>query len=50
MVLTVVELRIGKESHKVRAVSGLDMVTLEVDGNVAEGLRVSVNVECSYRR
>lgn len=40
-----VELRIGKEAHKVRAVSRGDMIALKVQGDVLEGLRVPINVE-----
>lgn len=42
---TAVELSIGKEPHKVCPVSWLNMVTLEVEGDVGEGLGIAVDVE-----
>jgi hypothetical protein len=43
--LTAVELGIGKEAHKVRRIPRLHMVPLEMQRDVFEGARISVNVE-----
>lgn len=47
---TVIELRVGKEPHEVRAVPWLDMVALEVERDVAERFWVSIDIECPYHR
>lgn len=40
-----VELRVGKEAHKMGGVARLDVVPLQVQRDVAEGDRVAVDVE-----
>lgn len=46
---TAVELRIGKEPHKVRSVPRRDMVALKVQRDVMEGPRVAIDVQRSNR-
>jgi hypothetical protein len=43
-------LRVGKEAHEMRAVARLDMVTLQVQGNVSKGDGIAVDVQRLYRR
>ena len=43
--LTAIELSVGKEAHKVSGIAGLDMVSLEVKRDVAEGDGVAVDVK-----
>lgn len=43
--LTAVELRIGKESHKVLAVARRDVVTLQMQRDVAEDDGIAIDVE-----
>lgn len=45
-----VELSIGEELDEVRAVSGLNMVTLQMPRNVAESLGVPVDVDSAHSR
>ena len=45
--LAVVELGVCKQTHKVCRVAGLHVVPLEVQRDVAEGDRVTINVERS---
>lgn len=47
MNLTMVELGISKQAHKVCRIARLDVVSLEVECNVPESYRVAVNVECA---
>lgn len=43
----VVELRVGEEADKVRAVARADVVALQVQGDVAECDGVAVDAECA---
>jgi hypothetical protein len=43
--LTVVELGVGEQAHKVGGVARLDVVALQVQRDVAEGDGVAVDVE-----
>jgi hypothetical protein len=42
---TAVKLRICKQTHKMSAVAGLDVVALQMKRNIAECLRIAVNIK-----
>lgn len=48
--LTIIQLGIDKESHKVQRVSRLDLVALKMQSNVAESGRITVYIQRLNRR
>lgn len=47
---TAVELGIGKEPNKVRAILGLHVVALQMERNIAKRDRIAINVKRPHRR
>lgn len=47
---TAIELRVGKQLYEMRSISGRDMISLQVQRNVAKGNRIAIDIQCSNAR